>query len=79
MDTGMSAADAVSQHKPPIFFNEKPVISAQLNLWSNKRVMAALDRLGQAEKQSRSGIHSNTAVAQALLAVCQMAKQRQRA
>ena len=79
MDKGMSAADAVSQHKPPIFFNEKPVISAQLNQWSNKRVMTALDRLEQAEKQSRSGIHSDTAVAQALLAVCQMAKQRQRA
>ena len=79
MDNGLNPADAVSQYKPPIFFNEKPAISSQLNQWTSQKVMAALDRLGQAEKQSRSGIHSDTAVAQALLAVCQMAQRRQRA
>jgi DNA polymerase-3 subunit delta len=78
MDQGMNASDAVNLYKPPIFFNEKPVISSQLNHWSSHHVMNALDRLGQAEKQSRTGIHSNTAVAQALLAVCQMAKRRRR-
>ncbi len=78
MDQGMNASDAVNLYKPPIFFNEKPVISSQLNHWSSHHVMIALDRLEQAEKQSRTGIHSNTAVAQALLAVCQMAKRRRR-
>ncbi|MGB0180197.1 MAG: DNA polymerase III subunit delta [Candidatus Puniceispirillales bacterium] len=78
MDRGMNAADAVNQYKPPIFFNEKPVISSQLNHWSSHHVMIALDRLGQAEKQSRTGIHANTAVSQALLAVCQIAQRRRR-
>ena len=78
MDKGLNSADAVSQYKPPIFFNEKPIISSQLNQWTSQKVMAALDRLGQAEKQSRSGIHSYSSVAQALLASSQMAQRRQR-
>lgn len=79
MDQGINVTDAVSQYKPPIFFNEKPVISAQLNQWSSTKAMNALERLGQAEKQSRSGIPSETAIAQALLAICQMAKRQHRA
>jgi len=76
METGLNANDAVSQHKPPIFFNEKAMVTRHLTHWSSQNIIKAIDRLGQAEEQTRQGLPAATSTAQAMLAISQMAGQR---
>lgn len=76
METGLNPSEAVSQHKPPIFFNEKALVTRHLSQWSSQNIIKAIDRLGQAEEQTRQGVPAATSTAQAMLAISQMAAQR---
>ncbi len=76
METGLNPSEAVSQHKPPIFFNEKALVTRHLSQWSSQNIIKAIDRLGQAEEQARQGVPAATSTAQAMLAISQMAAQR---
>ena len=74
IEGGMSKPAAISAYKPPIFFNEKDVISAHLEHWGSGKAMRAMERCATGEKQARSGINQMTATAQSLLAICRLAK-----
>jgi DNA polymerase III delta subunit len=76
METGLNPSEAVSQHKPPIFFNEKAIVTRHLTHWSSQNIIKAIDRLSQAEEQTRQGIPAATSTAQAMLAISQMAGQK---
>jgi DNA polymerase-3 subunit delta len=76
MESGLNANEAVSQHKPPIFFNEKALVTRHLSHWPSQNIIKALGRLGQAEEQTRQGVPAATSTAQAMLAISQMARQR---
>ena len=76
METGLNPSEAVSQHKPPIFFNEKAIVTRHLTHWSSQNIIKAIDRLSQAEEQTRQGIPAATSTAQAMLAISQMAEQK---
>jgi DNA polymerase-3 subunit delta len=69
MDDGMSRDQAMGSIKPPIFFSEKSIVEGHLHLWSSVRCRRAIDRLIDAEKQSRRGISADTAAAQAMIAL----------
>jgi DNA polymerase-3 subunit delta len=69
MDDGVSRDQAMGSIKPPIFFSEKPIVEGHLRLWSSARCRRAIERLIDAEKQSRRGIPADTAAAQAMIAL----------
>lgn len=69
MDEGMSRDQAMNSIRPPIFFSEKSIVESHLRNWSSARCRKAIDRLADAEKQSRRGISSDTAAAQAMIAL----------
>ncbi len=74
MDDGMNRDQAMGSIRPPIFFAEKRAVEAHLRLWSSTRCRKAIDRLADAEKQSRRGISADTAAAQAMIALALTAK-----
>ena len=69
IEGGASRSQAMSSVRPPVFFAEKPMVEAHLNTWSSGKCRRAIDRLVEAEKQSRKGIASDTAAAQAFMAL----------
>ncbi|MCE2516379.1 MAG: DNA polymerase III subunit delta [Alphaproteobacteria bacterium] len=69
IESGTSRDQAISASRPPIFFSEKRMVEAHLRIWSSAKCRRAMDRLVDAEKQSRRGISSDTAAAQALMAL----------
>lgn len=69
IEHGKSRDQAMNSVRPPIFFNEKRMVEGHLRNWSSTRCRRAIDRLVDAEKQSRQGISSDTAAAQALMAL----------
>ena len=69
MDEGASRDQAMNSMRPPIFFSEKRIVENHLRLWSSARCRRAIDRLADAEKQSRRGISADTAAAQAMIAL----------
>lgn len=69
MDDGMLRDKAMGSIRPPIFFSEKRMVEAHLRLWSSLRCRKAIDRLADAERQSRRGIAADTAAAQAMTAL----------
>ena len=75
IDDGMTQDQAIAIIKPPIFFSEKPIVKAHLRHWSAPHCRKAIDRLVDAEKQTRQGVPADTAAAQALLALAISVKQ----
>lgn len=73
MESGLSREQAINSIKPPIFFSEKPVVERHLGKWTAGRCRRAIERLMLAEEQARGGISSDTAAAQALLALAMVA------
>jgi DNA polymerase-3 subunit delta len=69
IEAGASREQAMNSTRPPIFFSEKPMVEKHLRSWTAPRSRRAIDRLMLAEKQSRQGISSDTAAAQALIAL----------
>lgn len=69
VEAGSSRDQAINAARPPIFFSEKRMVEAHLRSWSAAKCRRAMDRLVEAEKQSRRGISSDTAAAQALMAL----------
>ena len=69
MDDGLNRDQAMNNIKPPIFFSEKRLVEGHINLWSSARCRKAINRLGEAEKQSRHGVSADTAAAQAMTAL----------
>ena len=74
METGLPRDQAMNSVRPPVFFNEKRMVEGHLQHWSTQRCRRAIDRLIEAEQQSRRGIASNTAAAQALMALAMAAR-----
>ena len=69
METGLPRDQAMNSVRPPVFFNEKRMVESHLQHWSAPRCRRAIDRLIEAEQQSRHGISAQTAAAQALTAL----------
>ena len=69
MDDGLPRDQAMSSIRPPIFFSEKRIVENHLRLWSSARCRKAIDRLADAEKQSRRGVSADTTAAQAMIAL----------
>jgi DNA polymerase-3 subunit delta len=69
MDDGVSRDQAMGNIKPPIFFSEKRIVEGHLRLWPSAKCRRAIDRLVDAEKQSRRGVSADTAAAQAMIAL----------
>jgi len=70
-DAGQPARAVVEQARPPIFFKRREAVTRQLERWSRGDIEAALDRLHQAERLTRSGDDiAAPAVAQTLIDIC---------
>ena len=69
MDDGLARDQAMSSIRPPIFFSEKRIVENHLRFWSSSRCRKAIDRLADAEKQSRRGVSADTSAAQAMIAL----------
>ena len=74
METGLPRDQAMNSVRPPVFFNEKRMVEGHLQHWSTQRCRRAIDRLIEAEQQSRRGISAQTAAAQALMALAMAAR-----
>ena len=73
---GMSRDQAFKSMRPPVFFSEQRQIEQHLRHWPPTRCRRAIDRLAEAEKQSRKGVSGATAAAQALLSLASAAARR---
>jgi DNA polymerase-3 subunit delta len=74
IDGGASADRALSQLQPPVFYKAKDAFAADAQRWPLARIQAALDRLVDAEAQSkRTGANDTLLAADALLAVARAA------
>jgi DNA polymerase-3 subunit delta len=74
IDSGASADRALSQLQPPIFYKARETFALDVQRWPLVRVQAALDRLVEAEAQSkRTGANDTLLAADALLAVARAA------
>ena len=77
MQTGQSAAQAIAQLRPPVHFKMKPVITRQLGLWREAQIADAMERVMQAEIQTKSAASADpsTLTGQILLGICLRARQ----
>lgn len=70
VEAGLTPAAAVDSARPPVFWKEKPAITAQLGRWRSERLRTALERLLEAERDiKKSGTAGDVLASQALLAV----------
>lgn len=70
-DVGNPARAVIDKAKPPIFFKRRDAVTRQLERWSREDIEAALDRLREAERWSRTGeALAAPAVAQTLIDIC---------
>lgn len=77
VDGGASTARAVDGARPPVFWKEKPVVTAQLAQWQTPQVRVVLARLLAAERAiKRSGSAGDIAVDQLLLRLASQTQQR---
>ena len=53
MQAGLPAGQAIAQLRPPVHYKMKPVITRQLNLWRPEQINQSIDRLMQAEIQTK--------------------------
>jgi DNA polymerase-3 subunit delta len=74
IDAGIELDRALSQLQPPLFFKRKETFGREARRWPLARIQAALDRLVEAEAQSkRTGANDALLAADALLAVARVA------
>ena len=76
IEGGMGRDEAFRSLRPPVFFTEQRQIEQHLRRWSPKLCRRAIDRLAEAERQSRRGVPGSTAAAQALLSLASVAARR---
>jgi len=70
LDAGASMDRALSQLQPPVFYKAKDAFAADVQRWPLARIQAALDRLIDAEAQSkRTGANDALLAADSLLAI----------
>lgn len=76
---GKSAAQAVKDLRPPVFFKMQDVLVRQLRSWTGAAALDAVNRLQDCELQVKSGRNDDQIiVAQCLLGLCLRARARQR-
>ena len=73
---GMSQDQAFKSQRPPVFFSEQRQVERHLRAWPPLRCRRAIDRLAEAERQSRTGVSGMTAASQALLSLASVAARR---
>ncbi|MDB5395568.1 MAG: polymerase subunit delta [Rhodospirillales bacterium] len=74
IDGGASADRALSQLQPPVFYKAKESFALDVQCWPLARIQAALERLVEAEAQSkRTGANDTLLAADALLAIARAA------
>ena len=74
VDAGGSVDRALSQLQPPVFHKAKDAFAADVQRWPLPRIMAAIERLVEAEAQSkRTGADDALLAADALIAVARVA------
>ena len=74
IDGGASADRALAQLQPPVFYKAKDAFAMDAQRWPLARIQAALDRLVEAEAQSkRTGANDTLLAAEALLAIARAA------
>jgi DNA polymerase-3 subunit delta len=74
IDAGTSADRALAQLQPPVFYKAKDAFALDVQRWPLGRIQAALDRLVEAEAQSkRTGANDTLLAAEALLAIARAA------
>jgi len=73
---GQAITQALSQFRPPLHFKMKPVVSQQLTRWSVNHLSDAIERLMQAERQTKSSATADptTLTGQILLGICLRAR-----
>ena len=70
LDAGASMDRALSQLQPPVFYKAKDAFAADVQRWPLASIQAALDRLVEAEAQSkRTGANDTLLAADSLLAI----------
>jgi DNA polymerase-3 subunit delta len=74
LDAGASLDRALSQLQPPVFYKAKDMFAADVQRWSLPRIQTALDRLVEAEAQSkRTRANDTLLAADSLLAIARAA------
>ena len=74
IDAGASVDGAMARLQPPVYYKAKDAFTADVQRWPLERIMAALERLVDAEAQSkRTGADDALLAADALLAVARVA------
>ena len=74
LDAGTGLDRALSQLQPPIFYKARDTFAADVQRWTLTRIQAALDRLVEAEAQSkRTGANDTLLAAEALLVIARAA------
>ena len=76
IEGGMGRDQAFKSLRPPVFFTEQRRMEEHLNRWPPALCRRAIDRLAEAERQSRQGVPGATAAAQALLSLASAAARR---
>ncbi len=77
VEAGGSVEAALDAVTPPLFFQRRPKVGAQLAAWTSSRLAAALERLDGALFESRiGGVMADTVLAQAMLAIAVQARPR---
>lgn len=77
VESGVSVDQAIENASPPVFFQRRPKVEAQLSAWTSSRLAAALDRLDRALFESRlGGAIADVVLAQAMLAIAVQARPR---
>ncbi len=54
IDEGMSPSDAVAKLRPPVFWKERDAVTAQVRLWTGKKLTAGFDVLWTAELRAKT-------------------------
>ena len=67
MDAGKSFDDAARALRPPLFFKQKDAIAAQCRVWSEARLLTALQRIGETALAARRNAALELVLAERLL------------
>ena len=79
VDGGDDIGQAVGRLRPPVFWKEKDLVSAQAARWTRRPLVAVLDRLTEAERMcKRSGYPQEAVCNRVLLEIAQAGARRQR-
>lgn len=79
VDGGDDIGQAVGRLRPPVFWKEKDLVSAQASRWSRRPLIAVLDRLTEAERMcKRSGYPQEAVCNRVLLEIAQAGARRRR-